>query len=94
MTQLPKSHGERQSRACVMQIVRVSGTIKKAEEEVVRRARAAVLRARREAGEGGLEGLLGDGEGGGVEGSMGVESDGSYEGVEDDGMGTDEDEHG
>ncbi len=42
-----------------MQVVRVSGTIKKAEEEAIRRARAAILRAKRESGEGSLDGLLG-----------------------------------
>lgn len=41
-----------------MQVVRVSGTIKKAEEEAIRRARAAILRAKREGGEGGTDGLL------------------------------------
>lgn len=41
-----------------MQVVRVSGTIKKAEEEAVRRARGAILRAKREGGEG-VDGLLG-----------------------------------
>ena len=34
-----------------MQVVRVSGTIKKAEEEAIRRARAAILRAKREDGD-------------------------------------------
>jgi ribonuclease P/MRP protein subunit POP5 len=32
-------------QACVIQVVRVSGTIRKAEEEAVRRAKAAILRA-------------------------------------------------
>lgn len=40
-------------------MVRVSGTIKKAEEEAIRRARAAILRAKREGGEGSTDGLLG-----------------------------------
>lgn len=39
--------------------MRVSGTIKKAEEEAIRRARAAILRAKREGGEGSTDGLLG-----------------------------------
>lgn len=30
---------------CVIQVVRVSGTIKKSEEEAIRRARLAILRA-------------------------------------------------
>lgn len=42
-----------------MQVVRVSGTIKKAEEEAIRRARDAILKAKREAGEGTLDGLMG-----------------------------------
>ena len=42
-----------------MQVIRVSGTIKKAEEEVIRRARAAVLRAKREGDEDGIDGLVG-----------------------------------
>ena len=41
-----------------MQVVRVSGTIKKAEEEAIRRARAAILKAKRES-ENDAEGLLG-----------------------------------
>jgi ribonuclease P/MRP protein subunit POP5 len=32
-------------QACVIQVVRVSGTIRKAEEEAIRRAKAAILRA-------------------------------------------------
>ena len=42
-----------------MQVVRVSGTIKKAEEEAIRRARAAILKARREEGDGGTAALTG-----------------------------------
>lgn len=40
-------------------MVRVSGTIKKVEEEAIKRARAAILRAKRESGEGSADGLLG-----------------------------------
>lgn len=40
-------------------MVRVSGTIKKSEEEAIRRARAAILRAKREGGEGTTDELLG-----------------------------------
>ena len=40
-----------------MQVVRVSGTIKKAEEEAIRRARGAILRAKREFGGGATDGL-------------------------------------
>lgn len=59
MTHLPKTSKEAQLRPCTMQVVRVSGTVKKAEEEAIRRARAAILRARRESGEGSTDGLLG-----------------------------------
>ena len=51
-----------EERECVMRVVRVSGTIRKSEEEVIRRARGDIMRARREGkgeGEGLLEGLLG-----------------------------------
>lgn len=40
-----------------MQVVRVSGTIKKAEEEAIRRAKTAILKARKEAVESATEGL-------------------------------------
>lgn len=50
---------------CVVRVVRVSGTIRKSEEEVLRRARREIVRAKRE-GRGGekedeavLDGLLG-----------------------------------
>ena len=48
MTQLPKSSKFAQARSCVMQVVRVSGTIKKSEEEAIRRAKSAILKARKE----------------------------------------------
>jgi ribonuclease P/MRP protein subunit POP5 len=38
-------------RSCIFQVVRVSGTIRKAEEAAIRGAREMVLRARRELGE-------------------------------------------
>lgn len=85
-----------------MRVVRVSGTIRKAEEEVIRRARWAILKARREGRQGrsvgGLEALLGDEEEGGVKvgvggggGRMGVVSDGEDEGDEEDEEEEDED---
>ncbi len=40
-----------------MQVVRVSGTIKKAEEEAIKRARVAILRVKRDAGEGATDSL-------------------------------------
>ena len=57
-TQLTKTSRQCQATACAIQVVRVSGTIKKAEEEAIRRARAAILRAKRESGEGCIDGLL------------------------------------
>lgn len=59
LTQLPKTSKQGQPKACAIQVVRVSGTIKKSEEEAIRRARAAILRAKRESGEGTTDGLLG-----------------------------------
>jgi ribonuclease P/MRP protein subunit POP5 len=38
-------------KSCVFRVVRVSGTIKKAEEEAIQRARLLILKARREMGE-------------------------------------------
>nr|POF15005.1 hypothetical protein CFP56_72407 [Quercus suber] len=45
MTRLPRPVDE----ACVMQVVRVSGTIRKAEEEAIRRARLSIRRAQQAA---------------------------------------------
>jgi ribonuclease P/MRP protein subunit POP5 len=47
MTSVPVKDG----KSCVFRVVRVSGTIKKAEEEAIRRAREMILKAMREAGE-------------------------------------------
>jgi ribonuclease P/MRP protein subunit POP5 len=47
MTSVPVKDGKN----CVFRVVRVSGTIKKAEEEAIRRARDMILKAMREAGE-------------------------------------------
>ena len=54
-----KTARDGQARSCAIQVVRVSGTIKKAEEEAIKRARAAILRAKRESGEESTDGLLG-----------------------------------
>lgn len=75
-----------------MRVVRVSGTIKKVEEEAIRRARGAILRARREAGEDeGLVGMLGvDGGDGGGDLEVGEDEDEDEDdevGVESDGDG-------
>ncbi|KAK3174323.1 hypothetical protein OEA41_001567 [Lepraria neglecta] len=58
MTHLPKNSKQAPPRPCVMQVVRTSGTIKKAEQEAIKRARAAILRAKR-GGEGSADGLIG-----------------------------------
>lgn len=69
MTQLPGSSSpfgsssSTASRPCVFRVVRVSGTIKKCEQEAIKQARAAILRAKREEGAGndeeeGATGLL------------------------------------
>lgn len=58
LTHLPKTSKQGQPRACAIQVIRVSGTIKKVEEEAIKRARAAILRAKRENGEGSADGLL------------------------------------
>ncbi|MCJ1384543.1 hypothetical protein MMC17_007660 [Xylographa soralifera] len=68
---------------CVIRVVRVSGTIRKAEEEAVRRARGDILRAKRGEEGGGLEGMFGSGEGGG---------EGEEEGIVDVDVDVDEDE--
>lgn len=47
ITHLPKSSSAGGEIPVVVRVVRVSGTIKKAEEEVIRRARHVVERARR-----------------------------------------------
>ncbi|KAL8801595.1 MAG: hypothetical protein Q9223_006932 [Gallowayella weberi] len=62
MTHLPRLPDQDKLQPCVMQVVRVSGTIRKAEEEVIRRARAAILKAKREDQEAdpyGLDAILG-----------------------------------
>jgi len=45
MTQIPSV---REGRNCVFRVVRVSGTIRKAQEEAIRRARDLILAAQRE----------------------------------------------
>lgn len=47
MTSVPVKNGKN----CVFRVVRVSGTIRKAEEEAIRRAREMIIKARREMGE-------------------------------------------
>jgi ribonuclease P/MRP protein subunit POP5 len=47
MNTVPVKNG----RSCVFRVVRVSGTIRKAEEEAIRKAREMIMRARRELGD-------------------------------------------
>ncbi|BCS04252.1 Rpp14/Pop5 family protein [Aspergillus luchuensis] len=47
------------TRACVFRVIRVSGTMRKAEEEAIRRARREIVRLREAEESGVLEGLLG-----------------------------------
>ncbi len=47
MTQIPVKDG----RNCVFRVARVSGTIRKAEEEAIRRARELILKTRQQLGE-------------------------------------------
>ena len=47
MTKVPVKDGKN----CVFKVLRVSGTIRKAEEECIQRARELILKARRETGE-------------------------------------------
>ncbi|KAL9611082.1 MAG: hypothetical protein Q9167_004254 [Letrouitia subvulpina] len=57
MTHLPKSSKQATLHPCVMQVVRVSGTIRKAEEEAIRRAKEMVLMAKQEIQDGVSSGL-------------------------------------
>ena len=59
MTKVP---GVRDGKSCVYRVVRVSGTIRKAQEEAIRRARELILTAQREQNEKSestLDGILG-----------------------------------
>ncbi|KAF1348876.1 Rpp14/Pop5 family-domain-containing protein [Delphinella strobiligena] len=47
VTKLPRPVDQ----SCVIQVVRVSGTIRKAEEEAIRRAKASIIRAQRKKGD-------------------------------------------
>lgn len=46
MTELPGSRRGERGKGCVIRVVRVSGTIRKTEEELIRRARIEVVRAK------------------------------------------------
>ena len=83
--ELPGARGEK-PRSCVVRCVRVSGTIRKAEEEVARRGRRLIVRMKAlQEGRGVLQGLLGAGED--VEMEQGIED-------RDDGQEMDEDSDG
>jgi ribonuclease P/MRP protein subunit POP5 len=78
VTRLPKPIDD----ACVIQVVRVSGTIKKSEEEAIRRARLAIVRAQRSKAGPGLSTFNVEGETGDADHAManGIEdSDGQDE---------------
>ena len=95
MTQLTKTSREGQPTACAIQVVRVSGTIKKAEEEAIRRARAAILRAKRESGEStdGLLGILGKDDEETLQGGVNTTAGSDVSDVDEE-MGTDSDGDG
>jgi ribonuclease P/MRP protein subunit POP5 len=60
-----KSVPVKNGKNCVFRVVRVSGTIRKAEEEAIRRAKEMVVKARREMGEKGestLDNIFGKGD--------------------------------
>ncbi|GKZ68611.1 hypothetical protein AnigIFM50267_003350 [Aspergillus niger] len=62
MSQVPgfsEGGSKRTTRACVFRVIRVSGTMRKAEEEAIRRARREIVRLREAEESGVLEGLLG-----------------------------------
>ncbi|KAL8705043.1 MAG: hypothetical protein Q9201_001813 [Fulgogasparrea decipioides] len=93
MTRLPVTGKSEKGQPCVMQVVRVSGTIRKAEEEVIRRAKAAILKARRESLDGStsaIDAILGPAQGGGSSMQPGKDADMTI-GIEDEDEDEDED---
>ena len=86
MDSLPGARRGGEREACVIRVVRVSGTVRKAEEEAVRRARREIITVKMLEQEGGngsatgtLEGLLRMGQGGG----SALERDNEEVGIED-----------
>lgn len=63
------------TRPCVFRVVRVSGTIRKAEEEAIRRGRREVVRARGVVEDGVVLGVVGDKAGGDDGNVMDVDED-------------------
>ena len=51
MTELPGPRRQDKGMECVIRVVRASGTIRKIEEELIRRARGEVTRAKRAEGD-------------------------------------------
>lgn len=85
----------RNGKKCVYRVVRVSGTIRKAEEEAIRRAREMIMRARRQLGDqsgASLEGILGKADADGKPGAL--ESDVLMLDASDDGEGGYSDDEG
>ena len=77
-------------------MVRVSGTIRKAEAEVIKRARAEMRRARQEAGEeaGNIDlGILGLKSNPNIRRAGEISNDDAVEEIEDDSMDEDHDDH-
>lgn len=85
---LSEAGGSGRERECVVRVVRVSGTMRKAEEEAVWRARGEVVRLRAREEVGVLEGLVG-GADGGCEGGRMEEMEEVDEEEMDDGDGDD-----
>jgi ribonuclease P/MRP protein subunit POP5 len=72
---------------CVVRVVRVSGTIRKSEEELLRRARRDIIRAREDGStEGVLEEMFGGGKGKEKQSATALRGD-EAEGIFDDDMG-------
>ena len=83
ITQVPNAG--KAPKQCVMRVVRVSGTVRKAEEEAIRRARVAILKARGENGVDELTAMLGKGKDEAGSGSEIMDVDESDEGDEEHG---------
>lgn len=96
MTHLPRALKQNTTtpRPCVFQVVRVSGTIRKSEEEAIRRARGAILRAKKkDEDEGEMMGLQAILRGTGEDESLGLMGKGGRLGIEDEDDDEDEEEH-
>lgn len=57
INRIPLSKKHPEFVPCVFQVVRVSGTIKKSEEEAIKRARAAIIKAKKETTTNAMAGL-------------------------------------